>query len=345
MIDAGCDAPRAERGAWHLAMHADPDPRDLLAVRACAERVVELVRSEAYLERSGGFEGAARDTHRGEEGSSGLGGGSTVSGPAEDARESSSSRSSYDGGWAMDQTLRADRDLVLAHSLRRFPPDAKRVVGVVGAAHVPGITREWDAVTTSDSRERFEEALRATPEECTLEGVRKKFGRDSVGWFDPPGRFETSVAGLWGVGLLALSRYSRTSTDPTSASSVVSENAARASSTPSSLGRFSSSPGGVGFFGRLSSRANRFAWFGLAVSLGATLAGAGAATHGMVELGKFAAKVERAALAAEASGMVPVKRNELRSKRWLKTNAFGNVSRFVFVDAVNAATPYRPSEE
>ena len=40
MADAGCDARCAERGAWHLVMHADPDPEDLLAVRACAAKVV-----------------------------------------------------------------------------------------------------------------------------------------------------------------------------------------------------------------------------------------------------------------------------------------------------------------
>jgi pheromone shutdown protein TraB len=53
----------------------------------------------------------------------------------------------------MDQTLRADRDLVLAHSLYRSASGAvskngdrvapRRVVGVVGAAHVRGVKREW----------------------------------------------------------------------------------------------------------------------------------------------------------------------------------------------------------
>jgi hypothetical protein len=35
---AQCDAASTERGAWHLALHADPDPNDLLAVRVCAEK-------------------------------------------------------------------------------------------------------------------------------------------------------------------------------------------------------------------------------------------------------------------------------------------------------------------
>ena len=53
-------APRGA-GAWHLVMHADPDPADLLAVRECAAKVVELVRSEAYLEKNGSFDGDSRD--------------------------------------------------------------------------------------------------------------------------------------------------------------------------------------------------------------------------------------------------------------------------------------------
>ena len=67
---AGADARRASidarrrmrRGAARggrvaLVMHADPDPADLLAVRECAAKVVELVRSEAYLEKNGSFDG------------------------------------------------------------------------------------------------------------------------------------------------------------------------------------------------------------------------------------------------------------------------------------------------
>jgi uncharacterized membrane protein len=64
MADAGCDARGAERGAWHLVMHADPDPEDLLAVRACAAKVVELVRSEAYLEKHGTFDGDVTCTEK-----------------------------------------------------------------------------------------------------------------------------------------------------------------------------------------------------------------------------------------------------------------------------------------
>jgi pheromone shutdown protein TraB len=143
MADAGCDARGAERGAWHLVMHADPDPEDLLAVRACAAKVVELVRSEAYLEKHGTFDGDVTCTEKETETETEK----TTSGTPTEGRVS------YSGGWAMDQTLRADRDLVLAHSLYRSASGAvskngdrvapRRVVGVVGAAHVRGVKREW----------------------------------------------------------------------------------------------------------------------------------------------------------------------------------------------------------
>jgi hypothetical protein len=60
----------------------------------------------------------------------------------------------------------------------------------------------------------------------------------------------------------------------------------------------------------------------------------------MVELGRFAAKLERAAMAAEASGLAAPKKNELRSERWFETDALGRSVKNVFVDAVNVARPY-----
>ena len=305
MADAGCDARGAERGAWHLVMHADPDPEDLLAVRACAAKVVELVRSEAYLEKNGSFDGACK----------------------RDAEENSSP--SYSGGWAMDQTLRADRDLVLAHSLQRSAGGAatrggaapRRVVGVVGAAHVRGIRREWPAVPDARSVARLDGTLTPTPEECTLEGARRRHGRDALFWWDQPGFFETAALSA-GAGALALSglQARRIQADRTK--------------TPDKNVSLS-------FASRVSSRVHRAAWFGVAAAVGAGLVGVAATTHAMVELGRFAAKLERAAMAAEASGAVAPKRNELRSERWFETDAFGNTAKRVFVDAVNVATPYR----
>jgi pheromone shutdown protein TraB len=315
MADAGCDARGAERGAWHLVMHADPDPEDLLAVRACAAKVVELVRSEAYLEKHGTFDGDVTCTETETETETEK----TTSGTPTEGRVS------YSGGWAMDQTLRADRDLVLAHSLYRSASGAvskngnniapRRVVGVVGAAHVRGVKREWPKVREQSSVNRFDSALALTPEECTLEGARLRFGRDAVGWWDQPGYSETAAAAAAGLGVLGLSGFG----------------ARRVSSTTSVQNALAT---------RVSSRLNRLAWFGVASVVGAGVVGTALTAHAMVELGRFAAKLERAAMAAEASGLAAPKKNELRSERWFETDALGRSVKNVFVDAVNVARPY-----
>ena len=312
MADAGCDARGAERGAWHLVMHADPDPEDLLAVRACAAKVVELVRSEAYLEKHGTFDGDVTCTETETETEK------TTSGTPTEGRVS------FSGGWAMDQTLRADRDLVLAHSLYRSASGAvskngdrvapRRVVGVVGAAHVRGVKREWRTVREQSSVNRFDSALALTPEECTLEGARLRFGRDAVGWWDQPGYSETAAAAAAGLGVLGLSGFG-----------------ARRSGTKSVQNALAT---------RVSSRLNRLAWFGVASVVGAGVIGTALTAHAMVELGRFAAKLERAAMAAEASGLAAPKKNELRSERWFETDALGRSVKNVFVDAVNVARPY-----
>ena len=91
---------------------------------------------------------------------------------------------------------------------------------------------------------------------------------------------------------------------------------------------------------RVSSRLNRAAWFGVASVVGAGVIGTALTAHAMVELGRFAAKLERAAMAAEASGLAAPKKNELRSERWFETDALGRSVKNVFVDAVNVARPY-----
>jgi hypothetical protein len=94
------------------------------------------------------------------------------------------------------------------------------------------------------------------------------------------------------------------------------------------------------FATRVSSRLNRAAWFGVASVVGAGVVGTALTAHAMVELGRFAAKLERAAMAAEASGLAAPKKNELRSERWFETDALGRSVKNVFVDAVNVARPY-----
>ena len=276
------------------------------------------MRSEAYLEKNGSFDGAADDASRDAP--------RDARAEETDAKEPRVfSSPSYSGGWAMDQTLRADRDLVLAHSLQRSAGGAatkggaapRRVVGVVGAAHVRGIQREWPAVPDARSGARLDGTLTPTPEECALEGARRRHGRDALSWWDQPGVFETAALSA-GAGALALSGLQARWADRTKTHGGVS----------------------LSFASRVSSRVHRAAWFGVAAAVGAGLVGTAATTHAMVELGRFAAKLERAAMAAEASGAVAPKRNELRSARWFETDAFGNTVKRVFVDAVNVARPY-----
>ena len=70
---------------------------------------------------------------------------------------------------ATKETMLQDRDLVLAHSLQRpFSPEKRITVGVVGAAHVPGVKRLWAEVPTADSRNRYEDILLKHPEKCLI---------------------------------------------------------------------------------------------------------------------------------------------------------------------------------
>jgi hypothetical protein len=62
-------------------------------------------------------------------------------------------------------------------------------------------------VREQSSVNRFDSALALTPEECTLEGARLRFGRDAVGWWDQPGYSETAAAAAAGLGVLGLSGF------------------------------------------------------------------------------------------------------------------------------------------
>jgi hypothetical protein len=229
----------------------------------------------------------------------------------------------------MDATLRLDRDLVLAHSLHRHPSGVKKVVGVVGAAHVAGIKQEWPNVSSDFSKRKFQETLSPTPEECTLQGARAKFGQDKFGWWDQPGYFETGVGAFGLAGLVGLALVGGKGGGGTTDSHLAVTNEKTVGAAARSV----------------SSRLNRFAMLGAAVVAGACLTGTFATTHVMVELGRFATKLERAGLAAEAAGIVPPKKNELRSAKWNGPDAVGALTRNIRVDAVNVVVPYPEGEE
>ena len=73
--------------------------------------------------------------------------------------------------WAITETIERDRDLVLAHSLQR-PENAQKIVGVVGAGHVPGVRQLWEQVPTRESRALYDSALLEHPPDCKTVGVR-----------------------------------------------------------------------------------------------------------------------------------------------------------------------------
>ena len=226
----------------------------------------------------------------------------------------------------MDQTLRFDRDLVLAHSLQRSAGGAATKSSAAPGGGGRGgrrararNTAQWSAVPDARSVARLDGTLTPTPEECTLEGARRRHGHDALSWWDQPGIFETAAFPP-GAGALALSELSAARGSDENAKT--RKRRFRIVREP----RFwKSAPRGV---------------VRVAAAVGAGLVGTAATTHAMVELGRFAAKLERAAMAASLGAVAP-KRNELRSERWFETDAFGNTVKRVFVDAVNVATPYR----
>jgi hypothetical protein len=114
-------------------LHVDaPTVEDIAKVRRCGEKVINLVRSEEYLARNS-LAVAGFQNH------------------------------------AIQKTLVADRDLVLAHSMHRPAGGerVKKVVGVVGAGHIPGIERHWDSLSTDESRDAYNEALNPIPADAS----------------------------------------------------------------------------------------------------------------------------------------------------------------------------------
>jgi len=135
---AGCDSSdeviKASMQILKAAVNGVPiRVDDLLRVRGCAVRVVEFVRMESFK-------------------------GNPMFTPGMQPKNQKPTLMD----WSVLHTVVHERDLVLAHALQR-DSNAQRIVGVVGAGHVAGITKLWDDVQSTESRERFNEMLNSWP--------------------------------------------------------------------------------------------------------------------------------------------------------------------------------------
>jgi len=271
MRDAGCGTNRAEldkieESVWRL-FGRPVRVDDIARLRGCGEKVLDYARSDDFLKQA-----------------------------------------NLDGAPAMQKTIKEDRDLVLTHSLHRAAGGArvKKVVGVVGAAHIPGIKEHWNSVPTDESRDRYNEALNPIPKECADDMT--------------PGFFLGSCLGATAAVYMGVSRYTR-----------------------NSLEAASKQPHGAQALAQARAQTNRmlgFAWVGVFM-LGATTYAFVSRTK--VALGELATGIERAAQEGEAQGLLSRRRNELRSDRWTETDELGN--RKIEVRATNAVSAYPPRED
>ena len=148
MVSAGCENIPGVEAAFRRLLSKAPSPADLVTVRQCAEKVVEMMRL-----------GSATN--------------------AEDVDSSSVLQQAFSAvnvleypdpfidqvQWAVVQSVVHDRDLVLAHSLQR-PAAARKVVGVVGAGHLRGVRQLWEHVPTAESRQQYDATLLKQPTDC-----------------------------------------------------------------------------------------------------------------------------------------------------------------------------------
>ena len=271
MRDAGCGTKRTEldkleESVWRL-FGRPVRVDDIARLRGCGEKVLDYARSDDFLKQA-----------------------------------------NLDGAPAMQKTIKEDRDLVLTHSLHRAAGGArvKKVVGVVGAAHIPGIKEHWNSVPTDESRDRYNETLNPIPKECADDMT--------------PGFFLGSCLGATAAVYMGVSRYAR-----------------------NSLEAASKQPHGAQALAQARAQTNRmlgFAWVGVFM-LGATTYALVSRTK--VALGELATGIERAAQEGEAQGLLSRRRNELRSDRWTETDELGN--RKIEVRATNAVSAYPPRED
>lgn len=109
---------------------------DLLRVRKCAQRVVEFVRVESFR-------------------------GNPMFSPGSSRAEGGGKKQTL-MDWATSETVIRERDLILATALQR-DPTVQSVVGVVGAGHIAGISKLWDEVESTESKNKFNEFLNEWP--------------------------------------------------------------------------------------------------------------------------------------------------------------------------------------
>lgn len=283
MRDAGCGANRAEldkveESVWRL-LGRPVRVDDIARLRGCGEKVLEYVRSDDFLKRA-----------------------------------------DLDGSPAMQKTIKEDRDLVLTHSLHRAAGHArvKKVVGVVGAAHIPGIKEHWNSVPTDESRDRYNEALNPIPKECADDMT--------------PGFSLGLCLGAGAALSMGVTRYTWNRLEAAS-SLAASIDGAQARAYSRLLGQSRT---------RLlwQTRMLGFVWVGVFM-LGATTYALVSRTK--VALGELATGIERAAQEGEAQGLLSRRRNELRSDRWTETDELG--IRKIEVRATNAVSAYPPRED
>mmetsp|Transcript_12959 Transcript_12959/g.52158 ORF Transcript_12959/g.52158 Transcript_12959/m.52158 type:complete len:525 (-) Transcript_12959:3629-5203(-) len=285
MRDAGCGANRVEldkveESVWRL-LGRPVRVDDIARLRGCGEKVLDYARSDDFLKQA-----------------------------------------NLDGAPAMQKTIKEDRDLVLAHSLHRAAGRArvKKVVGVVGAAHIPGIKEHWNSVPTDESRDRYNETLNPIPKECADDMT--------------PGFFLGLCSGAGAALYMGVTRYTRNRFEVASKHVEQLENVEQARAYSRLLGQTRTR-----WLGR--TRMLEFALVGSVFMLGATTYALVSRTK--VALGELATGIERAAQEGEAQGLLSRRRNELRSDRWTETDELGN--RKIEVRATNAVSAYPPRED
>ena len=295
MRKAGCDDVAVERAVWELVLLPETDSNataDLVVARECGNKVVELLRSRDFL-AGAGFRSGRRRRGR----------------PDRDRDKGET----FDGGWAVEETLKRDRDLVLAHSLQR-PLAARRIVGVIGAGHVDGVKRLWDRVPTRESRDAYDAALSRTPAE--VEAARRDTVWDSDWAYYAGGAASGLLVGFAARGMRG------------SATRIVSPGAAEGAAR--SAASFASRAAGLAF--------------GVAATAGAV--GTALTANALVTMGRLAEKLERIARAAEEEGLATPRRNELRSSRWRGARgADADGEPTLEVRAVNAVGAYKNQDD